>query len=86
MVSPGTQSSYVASIEKNGKLYSYVLNLLAGQPDKTGEFTLQYQFNLRTPASELVKSSGEIRLKPGARLKTAAKGEGWHLEVRAAKP
>ena len=86
IVSPGTQSSYVATIEKNGMPYNYVLNLLAGQPDRAGEFTLQYQLNFKGTGTDAVQTSGETRLKPGSRLKTAAKGDNWQLEVRAAKP
>ncbi len=85
VVSPGTQASYITHIEKDGTQYNYSITLLAGQPDSSGEFTLQYQLNLRTPGSDLVKTSGETRLKPATRLKTIAKGNNWQLAVRASK-
>ena len=85
LISPGTQASYSAAIEKKGTQYSYMFALSAGQPENSGEFALHYQLNLRTPDGELVNTSGETRLKPGARLKTAAKGGNWQLGLRASK-
>jgi hypothetical protein len=86
MISPGTQATYVAALDKDGTPYAYSLSLLAGRPDAAGRFTLQYALQLKTPGREVVKASGETTLKPGAKLKTAAAGNAWKLELRASKP
>lgn len=86
MISPGTQASYAASLQKNGAPCSYSLSLLAGKPDAAGRFTVQYALQLRTPGRDLVKAEGEAALKPGARLKKTAAGNAWKLELGASKP
>jgi hypothetical protein len=86
MISPGTQASYTAVLEKEGTPYVYSLSLLSGSPDAAGRFSVQYQLTLRTPGREVLGTAGETVLKPGARPKTAATGNGWKLELKAARP
>ena len=86
LASPGTQSSYTSAMNRNGTPYSYSLSLASGRPDSAGKFTLRYLLVLRTPGREIVNAGGETELKPGARLKTAAAGKDWKLELRAVKP
>jgi hypothetical protein len=86
MISPGTQASYIAELEKDGIPYTYSLSLLSGRPDASGRTTLQYALTLKTPGRDVLKTSGETGLKPGGRPKTAAAGNGWKLELRVSKP
>jgi hypothetical protein len=86
LIAPGTQATYVASLDRDGTPYTYSLSLLSGRPDAAGRFAVQYALQLRTPGKTVVKAEGEAQLKPGARLKTAAAGGDWKLELRASRP
>lgn len=86
-VSPGNQLTQVVYKKYGSKMYKYTFSALAGEPAVAGgEFTLQYSFTVLVNGKNRAEGSGEAKLKPGQKNKTAASGKNWKLSMGAERP
>jgi len=86
-VAPGTQLTQVIIKKYGAKLLKYTFTALPGKPASPGgEFDLQYSFSLAVNGQKAAESSGETRIKPGEKNKTAVSGKGWKLTLGAQLP
>ena len=85
-VTPGAQFTQVIVKKYGRKWYKYTFSALPSKPAFAGgEFDLQYSFTLEVDGQKTCESSGETKIKPGAKNKSVAAGNGWKLSLGAQK-
>ena len=85
VVAPGSQANLILADEGARAARKFVMTVLPGRPDPDGNFTLQYQAEIKDDGEPLGTAQGQVRLLTGGPQKTIASGKNCKLSVKAFK-